>query len=78
LQTTSLALLAALTAVCAYPYPGYETGDLEGHGLSLEGHGLELEGAGGLQGHSVSDYGGYGGHGDETEHDVGYYVSILV
>jgi hypothetical protein len=71
----TLGFLAALAAVCAYPYPGYGAEGLEGHGLSLEGHGLELEGAGGLEGHAIS---GYGGHGGETEHDVDYYVNILV
>lgn len=82
LQIASVALLVVLAAVCAYPYPGYEAGvieghglPLEGHGLSLEGHGLALEGAGGLEGHAVADYSGHGG---ETEHDVQYYVIILI
>lgn len=82
LQIATAILLAVLSAVCAYPYPGYEAGGLEGHGLSLEGHGLSLEGhglelaaAGGLEGHAI---GSYGGHGGETEHDVHYYVSVLV
>jgi hypothetical protein len=74
-QLATLAFLVALAAVCAYPYPGYGAEGLEGHGLSLEGHGLELEGAGGLEGHAIS---AYGGHGGETEHEVDYYVSILV
>jgi hypothetical protein len=74
-QLVTLAFLVALAAVCSYPYPGYGSQGLEGHGLSLEGHGLELEGAGGLEGHAISTYGGHGG---ETEHNVDYYVSILV
>ena len=75
LQIATAILLAVLSAVCAYPYPGYEAGGLEGHGLSLEGHGLELAAAGGLEGHAI---GSYGGHGGETEHGVHYYVSVLV
>jgi hypothetical protein len=75
LQITTTALLAVLSAVCAYPYPGYLAGGLEGHGLGLEGHGLELAGAGGLEGHAISSYGGHGG---ETEHDGHYYVSVFV
>lgn len=75
LQTACVVLLVGLAAVCAYPYPGYEEGVIEGHGLSLEGHGLALEGAGGLEGHAVVDYSGHGG---ETEHDVEYYVSLLI
>ena len=75
LQMATAALLAFLSAVCAYPYPGYLAGGLEGHGLELEGHGLELAGAGGLEGHAI---GSYGGHGGETEHDGHYYVSVFV
>lgn len=75
LQIATAALLAVLSAVCAYPYPGYLAGGLEGHGLELEGHGLELAGAGGLEGHAI---GSYGGHGGETEHDLHYYVSVFV
>jgi hypothetical protein len=82
LQIATAALLAALSAVCAYPYPGYSAGGLEGHGLGLEGHGLGLEGhglefagAGGLEGHAI---GSYGGHGGETAHDGHYYVSVFV
>lgn len=75
LQIAGVAVMAIVAAVCGYPYPGYEAGVIEGHGLSLEGHGLALDGAAGLEGHAV---GSYGAHGLETEHDVGYYASILI
>ncbi|XP_069668747.1 adult-specific cuticular protein ACP-20-like [Periplaneta americana] len=66
-KALTLAFVAALFAAGAYPYPGYGTGDLQGHGLSLEGHGLTLEAAGGQEGHSV-------GHAGQTGHDVDYYA----
>lgn len=75
LQTATVALLVVLATVYAYPYPGYESGLIEDHGLSLGGHGLALEGTGGLEGHAV---GAYIGHGGETDHGDEYYVSIPI